>query len=188
MKAGKFTAWIKNNIDPHIVSVGKNFKFGSDQKTYVEFIKQGLTVRAATVKTQSSSTKAKTLLKHGKIVLLNKLLLAPYSVVGEVITGKKQGRKLGYRTANVMIDNNCIAPLDGSYSGYTYVNDVKFKSAIFVRNHLVETHLFDFNRDIYGKVITIEFKKFHQLPNRSISFKNLKAILDRKVRSIKVSF
>ncbi|MDR0826174.1 MAG: hypothetical protein LBM72_02875 [Mycoplasmataceae bacterium] len=188
MRAAKFANFIKEHIKPEIIYIGKNFKFGSDHKKYQEFVNNNLKVRTFTITPQHSSTKAKALLKHGKIQELNKLLLDPYNIVGKVVIGKKLGRKLGYRTANVMIDKNCIAPANGSYYGYTYVNDVKFESAIFVRNHLVETHIFNFNRDIYGNVITIEFKKFHQAPNKTASFNNLKKILDKKIKNIKVSF
>ncbi|GHU26294.1 hypothetical protein FACS1894152_0580 [Bacilli bacterium] len=119
---------------------------------------------------------------------MNKLLLAPYSIVGKVITGKRQGHKLGYPTANVMLSQECIPPMDGSYYGYTYVNNVKYRSAIFVRGRLIETHIFNFNKNIYGDVITIEFKKFDKKPSKSTSFDHLKMMLDKKIKLIKASF
>lgn len=76
-------------------------------------------------------------------------------VSGIVVEGKKDGRKLGFPTANIVL----LAPMeDGIYAGKTKVNGKEYLGAIFVysANNLFEIHLLDFNGDLYGQVLEVE--------------------------------
>jgi FAD synthase len=79
-------------------------------------------------------------------------------VSGTVVQGKKDGRKLGFPTANIVLS----APMeDGIYAGKTKVNGKEYLGAIFVysANNLFEIHLLDFSGDLYGQVLEIEVGK-----------------------------
>lgn len=78
-----------------------------------------------------------------------------------------RGRTLGFPTANVSIDERCIAPPDGVYAGYVYLEAGRIQpSAVSVGRRptfyadrglrLLEAHLLDFDEDLYGRVITVE--------------------------------
>lgn len=76
-------------------------------------------------------------------------------ISGIVNRGKSEGGKIGFPTANIA--NKDIAP--GIYAGNTTVHGVKYNSVIYVgakRPDVVETHIFDFDKDIYGNQIEIE--------------------------------
>ena len=85
--------------------------------------------------------------------------------MGEVIHGKKLGRTLGFPTANLEFDNK-VYPDFGVYGVYVHIEgDDKLYHGVMsigenptIKGHglSVETHIFDFNRDIYGKIIMIE--------------------------------
>ena len=83
---------------------------------------------------------------------------------------------------------NQIQPKNGSYKAYTYVNNIKYQSAVFIRNHLLESHVFNFNKNIYGKVISIELIQYHNDINQTRKFRSLQKLIHDKVKSIKSSF
>ena len=112
-----------------------------------------------------SSTDIRTFLSEGKVKEASELLGRNYYIEGEVIHGRQIGRTIGFRTANVSLEKNSAIPGIGIYSGYVYVQDKKYLGAISVgtnptvngRSLSLEVHIIDFNKDIYGEVIKIEF-------------------------------
>lgn len=76
-------------------------------------------------------------------------------VSGIVVGGKKDGRKLGFPTANIVLSE----PMeDGIYAGKTKVSSKEYLGAIFVysANNLFEIHLLDFSGDLYGQFLEVE--------------------------------
>lgn len=90
-----------------------------------------------------------------------------YSIRGTVIPGKRIGRSIGFPTSNISIDNEMVTPANGvyitccNYNGVNYpsVTNVGLKPTIADNDHIknLETHIFYFNKDIYGKQIRVEF-------------------------------
>jgi riboflavin kinase / FMN adenylyltransferase len=87
-------------------------------------------------------------------------------ITGIVIKGKQQGRKIGFPTVNVEVENK---PSSGVYAGEVILDGKNYKSAIFIpqKGNYIEAHILDFSGDIYGKKIEIlvgkkirEVKKF----------------------------
>ena len=116
-----------------------------------------------------SSTRIINLLKEGNIITANKILSRNYKIQGKVVKGLQNGTKFNFPTANLLIQNNYILPKKGVYACYTYVDGKKYKSMVNVGTHptikelnnaIVETNIFDFNANIYGKIIEIEFVDF----------------------------
>jgi riboflavin kinase/FMN adenylyltransferase len=119
----------------------------------------------------------------------NKMLLIPYYIYGKVIHGKHFGSKLGFKTANVKINNDLISPKSGSYLGYTIYDGKKYESAIFIRNGIVESHLLkNFNKNIYDKKIIILPLIFTHAINKAKNFNDLKRIITMKINEIKKLF
>ncbi|MFA6464003.1 MAG: riboflavin kinase [Candidatus Paceibacterota bacterium] len=81
-------------------------------------------------------------------------------ISGTIIEGNKQGREIGFPTANIKITKK-IEP--GIYKGYTKVDSREFLSAIYIgsrRPDILETHLIDFTgEDIYRKNIEVEIQE-----------------------------
>ena len=112
-----------------------------------------------------SSSYIRKLILDGKVEDARKYLGRNYKLSGEVIHSKKLGRTIGFPTANISIDENIIIPKVGIYATKVYVNGTIYYGATNVGynptvngNKLsIETNILEFNDDIYGKVITIEF-------------------------------
>jgi len=112
-----------------------------------------------------SSTLIRNLITSGKVDLCLKYLGRPYAVNGEVVVGNQLGKTLGFPTSNLIIDENMVSPANGvyltwcTYNGVTYpsITNVGNKPTIgeFAKN--VETHIFDFDRELYGKRIHVDF-------------------------------
>ncbi len=89
-----------------------------------------------------------------------------YSVRGTVIVGNRFGRTLGFPTLNITVDEEMVRPADGVYVTYCNYEGIRYPSVTNVglrptvsdsnaRN--METHIFNFNKEIYGKEIKVEF-------------------------------
>lgn len=126
-----------------------------------------------------SSTKIRHALAAGKVTEANKMLGYPYSITGIVIEGNKIGRSIGFPTANIEVQDAfkliaaggvyyCRIELEGkTYQG---MGNIGTRPTVGINGLVTEVHIFDFNRNIYGKEITIFFldrirdeKKFNNL-------------------------
>lgn len=115
-----------------------------------------------------SSTRIREYLLAGEILKANDMLGRKYSIRGKVVPGEKRGRKLGFPTANVLIDEKYLLPKEGIYSTIVYINDKPYLSGTNIGKNLtfhgdfikIESFLLDFNEDIYGETIRIEFNEY----------------------------
>lgn len=160
----------------HLV-VGYDHRFGKDRKNSFEEYKKyadefGFTI--SNIKPveigglHTSSSSIRKLLLNGEIQKANKLLSYKYLLTGRVVGGMKLGRKLGYPTANIELqESQKLVPPDGVYAcivtiigekhggmlniGYrpTFNNQQKLRS--------IEVHILEFYRDVYSEEISIEF-------------------------------
>jgi len=126
-----------------------------------------------------SSTKIRNALTEGNIEFANKALNYNYPITGKVVHGDKIGRTLGFPTANLEVDSNKLIPKDGVYAVDVFVDNKKYLGLLSIgyretvtnsREHRVEVNILNFNKDIYGEIIRLEFrgrlrdeKKFNSL-------------------------
>ena len=168
--------------------VGDDFKFGKDRKGDFALLKkmgeehdfQVVNMHTfAIAETRVSSTRIRQALTAGDLMLAQTLLGHPYKMSGRVAHGDKRGRTLGYPTANIHLHRGKV-PLTGVYAIRLYgledepiegVANVGVRPTIGEGNTLLEVHLFDFNKDIYGENVQVYFlhkvrdeKKFDGLP------------------------
>ncbi|MDN5317326.1 MAG: riboflavin kinase / adenylyltransferase, partial [Thermoanaerobacterium sp.] len=114
-----------------------------------------------------SSSYIRSLIQEGKIEEANKCLGRYFSLEGYVTSGRKVGRKLGFPTANISIDRDYIIPLNGVYltrvkilnKYFLGITNVGINPTFNVNNLSVETYIVDFNENIYGMFIEVEFIK-----------------------------
>lgn len=155
--------------------IGYDHHFGNNREGNIEFLKSksdeyGFLVdeipRQDIDHIGVSSTKIRNSLKSGEIHLSNSLLGRYYSISGKVIDGKKKGRELGFPTANIQLDEEYKQlPSDGSYAVHILVKglmykgmlNIGFKPTVDGSARTVEVNIFDFDQQIYGVDITIQF-------------------------------
>ena len=104
-------------------------------------------------------------LNDGDVAVSNQLLGRTFSMAGPVITGDRRGRTLGFPTANVNVNKTMAHPADGIYATWALVDGERRPSAtsIGVRptfgltERLVEVYILDFDGDLYGQELEVEF-------------------------------
>ncbi len=114
-----------------------------------------------------SSSFIRLLISKGYVDRCERYMGRYYEVGGEVVVGNRLGKKLGFPTSNLNIDEQMVTPPNGVYTTYLEYAGVKYPSitnvgvkptvGAFEKN--IETHVFDFDKELYGKHITVEFLK-----------------------------
>ena len=114
-----------------------------------------------------SSTRIRETVERGDVSLAETLLLRRYTLSGTVVENKRIGRRIGFPTANIDADIRRVIPADGVYAtaatvgGNTYraVTNIGTNPTVHGKRRTIETHLLDFDEDIYGRELTIAFRK-----------------------------
>lgn len=137
-----------------------------------------------------SSTMIRDALGQGNLAQAEQLLGRPYSVCGRVIHGEKRGRQLGFPTANIQMQRK-NTPIEGVFAvTMTGVDDRVFAGVANVgvrptvgnvSRVLLETHLFDFDREIYDHYVEVHFREKIRSERQFRSLDELKAQIARDV-------
>ena len=112
-------------------------------------------------------TKISEYIRNGNVELVKDLLGNFYSIKGKVVSGFQRGRNLGFPTANLDISFNYVIPKEGVYFTKTIVDEKELYSFSSIgynptfdnKKSTIESHIFDFDEDIYGKDIELCFLK-----------------------------
>ncbi len=141
-----------------------------------------------------SSSRVRRGLQKGEMDDVSGCLGRPYRVTGTVIPGDGRGRALGIPTANLRVWPEQLLPTNGVYATYAWLEGQKYAAATNVgyrptvdgHDLNVEAHLLDFETDIYGRELTLEFVKRirdeQKFPNLEALIAQIKADIQR-VRS-----
>lgn len=152
------------------VSVGENFRFGhraaGDPGTLMADGRFETRV-APLVELEGeivSSSHIRALVQAGDVELAARMLGAPFQLRGEVVTGDRRGRDLGFPTANLVPDDALVHPGHGVYvahaDGACAAVSVGVRPTFGTgRAVLVEAYLLDRDVDLYGKLLRVEFLK-----------------------------
>jgi len=116
-----------------------------------------------------SSTRIRNALLSGDIELANTFLGYPFFITGKVGRGDKIGRTIGYPTANIVIEESYkLIPSDGIFSAMVNINGTSYKGMAYIgtrptingitRN--IEVNIFDFDTEIYGQDVSMQFLHF----------------------------
>lgn len=149
--------------------VGEDFRFGQRRMGNLDLLKSRLgdkVVVAPPFKLDGeivSSSKIRSALEEGNITLATKLLGRPWRLCGEVRHGDKRGRELGFPTANMLLADDCRLA-HGIYAVRMRVNGIwRDGVASYGRRPTfdngaprIETFLFDFSGDLYGKIVDLD--------------------------------
>ena len=112
-----------------------------------------------------SSTYIRGLIEEGRMEECTRFMGRMYTIGGEVVVGNRLGRTIGFPTSNLVIDESMVTPPNGVYTTICTYNGVKYpsitnvgqKPTIGEYNKNVETHIFNFDKELYGKQIRVEF-------------------------------
>lgn len=117
-----------------------------------------------------SSTNVRKHLASGKVAEANTLLGRHYCVSGTVVSGDQRGRTIGYPTANIKTDPDTLLPKSGVYAVKVNIDNITYEGmanlGIKPTFHphavepIIEVNIFDFNGDLYGKRLFIEWHTF----------------------------
>lgn len=178
---------LKDKIHAKKIVVGHDFTFARNKEGTVDVLRKmgheyGIEVEIVQpIKINGirvSSTFIRELISEGRVDEIPQYLGTPYVIEGEIIHGKANGRKMGYPTANISLKDQIINPKNGIYASRVIIDGKKYFGATNVGMNptvngkylSIETNILDFDEDIYGKRVRIEFlekirdeKKFESL-------------------------
>jgi len=171
---------------PHTIIIGYDHRFGAGRKGDYHLLEDlsetfNYVLREIPVHILNtisvSSTRIRETIASGNMEVANELLGYPFFFEGQVVEGNKLGRKIGYPTANLNINNDeKLIPGDGVYAVQVELKDgtahkqnhntlqgmmnIGFRPTLDGTKRIIEVNIFDFDKDIYGKTLRVHVKKF----------------------------
>ena len=189
-------------LDTKRLIVGDDFRFGQGRKGDIDMlVRSGQDYGFEVIPTRTynhegirvSSSRIREYLAAGEFQKAKAMLGRPYSISGKVIRGDQRGRQLGFPTANIAL-RHIRLPLSGVYVVrihglgkviHTGVANIGTRPVFGGKKVLLEIHLFEFERDIYGHRIEVEFLKFIRAEMRFASPGDLQEQIKRDIRESK---
>ena len=194
----EFISNVLKPFHPKKVFCGTDYRFGARGEGNPEYLKMFFDVDALDLVKDDgvkiSSRDIVGLIKKHQMKEAAKLLGRPYRINGLVVTGKHNGKSIDFPTANLKLDYPYVFPDYGVYIGYAEVNYEKYKAIINVGVHptvgelavpIIEVHIIDFDGNIYGKDIFVEFIDYIRPEKKFESLEDLKKQLEKDRRKAK---
>ena len=191
--AQDFLTILREKMNATTILVGEDFKFGAKRAGTVEDFKANRfelisLPRVDLDGARVSSTRVRAALIDGDLALARQLLGRNYSISGKVVHGAKRGRELGFPTANIHVRHERPA-LTGVYAvklqGMNAIANLGVRPTVAgIPKLLLETHVFDYNGDLYGKHVHVEFL---QKIREEKKFENLEALKAQIAKDIEVA-
>ncbi len=196
-----------NRFHPHTLIIGYDHRFGRERKGDYLLLEKMATEMGYNLKEipkhvldeiSISSTRIREALLEGKIEVADKLLGYEFFFSGTVVHGNKLGRKLGYPTANLHIeDEEKITPGNGIYAVYALpegynqrlkgMMSIGFRPTVDGKNRVIEVNIFDFDEEIYDQTLKVFVKSYLRKEEKFNSLEDLvKQIGQDKIESLKV--
>jgi len=188
----------------HLV-VGDDFRFGHKRQGHFALLQEAGKQYGFSVESQQtfilggervSSTRVREALEQGKMQLASELLGRPYTLCGRIRYGQQRGRRIGFPTANIFLHRQ-VSPLLGVFAVYLHgitkepivgVANLGTRPTVDGSQLLLEVHLFDFEKTIYGHTVKVEFVRKIREEQRFASFEALKQQIQIDVQTAKAIF
>ena len=194
---------LSKKLRPKYIFVSNNFRFGNKREGNVNKLKffekkynfKIINPRPLKKKTKIiSSTLIRKLISNGKINIVNRYLDRNWSIDGKVSIGRKMGRKIGFPTCNIKLNDYVIAK-PGVYAVNILINKNKkllkgianlgYRPTFNQKEILLEVHIFNFSRNLYNKHLTIEFIDFIRKEKKFKNINQLKKQINLDIKKAK---
>ena len=193
LTAREFMQKLHTDYGVDVLVIGYDHRFGHDRSEgFDDYVRYGKEMSMDVVQAledaegQFSSTAARNALVAGDVTRANDVLGYPYFMQGGVVSGYHVGTKIGYPTANIQVNADKLVPKDGAYAVRVRVADREYVGMLNIgvrptlnngTNKSIEVHILDFDGDLYGKSIYMEFLKFIRKEQKFDSIDSLRAQL-----------
>jgi riboflavin kinase/FMN adenylyltransferase len=194
-------------LEAREIYVGSRFSFGHGREGDLSLLRQmgetyGFSAFAVDEVTHLgepiSSTRIRNLLLEGDVALARELLGRPYSLAGLIARGDRMGKRLGWPTINLAPDNELI-PENGVYASRVHfpsfpatfdaVTNIGTRPTVYENyQRVVESHILDFNADVYGETVELRFYKRLRDERTFPSMMELSAQIGRDVEAARDLF
>jgi riboflavin kinase/FMN adenylyltransferase len=174
------------------IILGYDHKFGNDRKGDIAFLKEAsrkhqfevIEIPAQLIDNSTvSSTAIRKAIHEHDMSTAQQLLGRYYSIQGTVNEGQQLGRTIGYPTANLTFqENQKLLPPNGVYAVYVNIENEQFSGMMNIGHRPTvngntisyEVHIFDFNKNIYSKPLTVQFVQYIR---DEVKFENIQALI-----------
>ena len=193
LDSAQFLELLRDRYGVSVLVTGYNHRFGHNQgETFEDYCRHGEQLGVKLVKAPEylgkyapvSSTLIRGLIAAGRVVDAMHCMGRPYSLAGRIVHGFHNGRGLGFPTANVgEVDPHLMLPHNGAYAVLAHVAGQVLQGMTNIGKRptldngpqlSIEVNLCDFDDDIYGEEITLEFISFLRLEFKMCSLEELK--------------
>lgn len=179
------------------IFVGKDFRYGKNAQGTIYTLQDYFDVKVIDIENvdgeKVSTQTIGRLIENGKINKANDLLGHNYNLVGTIVHGNHIGTSLGFPTINLKLSDNYLLPKFGVYKTICYIDNVPHVSITNVgvkptvgskNTPNVEVHLINFDKQIYGDVVNLEFLDFVREEKKFDSFEELKTQIQKDIKSL----
>lgn len=183
---------------PKYIIIGYDHRFGKERKGSIELLKKYETkgnYKVIEIEKQViddisiSSSKIRIALADKDLWTAEKLLGHPFSLLGKVVKGQKIGRTIGFPTANLQpLEPEKLIPPVGIYAVWVDIEGKRYGGMLYIGNRptltmfnnlTIEVNIFNFDEDIYEKIINIEFVEFLRNDKKFDNLDDLKMALSK---------
>lgn len=190
-------------FSPIAISTGFNHHFGANREGDIVFLSNNQAVYNYTYfatppkkmfSEPISSTKIRQFISDGAVDIATKMLGREFYVKGNVVKGQQFGREIGFPTINISFPNDIIEPKFGVYettveleNGEIYKGIANFGVRPTISNtnkQGLEVHLLDFNDNLYGHKVKVNFEKMLRAEKKFSSIEELKTQIQNDINSI----
>lgn len=194
------------HFQPKIIAIGYDHKFGQNRVGDISYLKkfeaqhdfQVVEISKQEVADIAvSSTKVRTALMNGNVGKAERLLGQPFGLRGLVVKGLQIGATIGYPTANIEVQHPYkLIPPEGIYAVWVAFEKHRYQGMLYIGNRptidedlkqTIEVNIFDFDQNIYGKELKVEFIEYLRGDVKFTTIENLKNQLTKdKQAALKV--
>tara|TARA_A100000164_G_C21815213_1_gene727513 strand:- start:110 stop:1015 length:906 start_codon:yes stop_codon:yes gene_type:complete len=192
---------IYKKLKSKFVLVSRNFKFGKNREGDIKKLKHNekiydykteITFPLKKDKLVISSTRIRRLITAGKIQEANKMLGQNWTLEGKVIRGEQRGRKIGFPTCNLKL-NDYIIPRMGVYSVLVNIGkiikkgiaNIGYRPTFGKNSLLLEVNIFGIKKNLYKKSIRVKFIKFIRAEKKFRNIEELKRQIKKDIKKIR---
>ena len=186
-----------NHFTPVSISTGWNHNFGCKKSGDVKFLRENskkygyeyFEIPAIKVdNTVVSSTKIRSFLSQGNLEKANLMLTRNFTISQEVVKGNQIGRTIGFNTANLVYPSELIELPYGVYTVQTQhgkgIANFGVRPTVNGSHAILEVHILDFNKDIYGEILNVQFLKMLRKERKFASLEELKKQIQIDIKQI----